>query len=157
MIIGLSHRARGPAVLRALLIGSAMIPLAIGIARAEPVDGPAAAAAPAPRGNASITGTISQAGSGDYLDGASVSIPALGLATAADRAGRFTLAGIPAGTHDVVVRYVGFPDARRSVTVTDAAVVLDVAMTIETNAAGDEIVVSGSRPIAESEIGRAHV
>ncbi|MBD8734576.1 TonB-dependent receptor [Sphingomonas sp. T1] len=151
MIIGLSHRARGPAVLRALLIGSAMIPLAIGIARAEPVDGPAAAAAPAPRGNASITGTISQAGSGDYLDGASVSIPALGLATAADRAGRFTLAGIPAGTHDVVVRYVGFPDARRSVTVTDAAVVLDVAMTIETSADGDEIVVSGSRPIAESE------
>ena len=69
MIIGLSHRARGPAVLRALLIGSAMIPLAIGIARAEPVDGPAATAAPAPRGNASITGTISQAGSGDYLDG----------------------------------------------------------------------------------------
>ncbi|MET4594744.1 MULTISPECIES: TonB-dependent receptor [unclassified Sphingomonas] len=147
MIIGLSHRSRGPVLLRALLLGCAVMPLASGIARAETKADPAGA----PRASGSITGVVSQQGSGDYLDGASVSIPALGLATAADRTGRFSLTGVPAGTHDVVIRYVGFPDVTRSVTVADAAVPLDVAMTASAPDADAEIVVSGSRPIAESE------
>ena len=152
MIIGLSHRASGPIFARALLLGSAMVPLATGIAHAAPIAQPAATpAAAAPRASGSITGTVSQAGSGDYLDGASVSIPALGLSTAADRTGRFTLSGVPVGTHDVVIRYVGFPDLTRSVTVTDSAVTLDVAMTLAAPEGDAEIIVSGSRPIAESE------
>ncbi len=159
MITDLSRRVRGRVFAHALLTGCALVPLTIATAHAERVDAAAAdtaaadTAAPAvaaPRAPGSITGIVTQAGSGDYLDGASVSIPALDLSAVVDRTGRFTLLGVPAGTHDVVIRYVGFPDARRSVTVAEAPVTLDVAMTVGAGE-GDEIVVSGSRPIAESE------
>ncbi|MEG8051855.1 TonB-dependent receptor [Sphingomonas aurantiaca] len=146
-----SRRIRGPVLAHVLLAGCALTPLTIATAYAGPI---AATPAATPRAAGSITGTVSQAGSGDYLDGASVSIPALDLSTVVDRTGRFTLVGVPAGTHDLVIRYVGFPDARRTVTVADAAVTLDVAMTADAPSdagEGDEIVVSGSRPIAESE------
>ncbi|SFO16929.1 TonB-dependent receptor [Sphingomonas sp. OK281] len=151
----LSNRVRGRVLAHALLAGSALTSLTVASAHARPN---AAAPAGAPRAAGSITGNVSQVGSGEYLDGASVSIPALDLSTVVDRTGRFTLLGVPAGTHEIVVRYVGFPDARRTVTVADAAVALDVAMTTAVGATagegageGGEIVVSGSRPIAESE------
>ncbi len=147
----LSNRVRGRVLAHALLAGCALSPLTIASAHARP---DAATPAGAPRAPGAITGTVSQAGSGEYLDGASVSIPALDLSTVVDRTGRFSLVGVPAGTHELVIRYVGFPDARRTVTVADAPVTLDVAMTTEVGAGageGAEIVVSGSRPIAESE------
>lgn len=143
----LSNRVRGRVLAHALLAGCALTPLTIASAHARP---DTATPAGAPRAPGAITGTVSQAGSGDYLDGASVSIPALDLSTVVDRTGRFSLVGVPAGTHDVVIRYVGYPDARRTVTVADDAVTLDVAMTAGGDEGG-EIVVSGSRPIAESE------
>ncbi|MGA1800044.1 TonB-dependent receptor [Sphingomonas sp. 4RDLI-65] len=143
----LSNRVRGRVLAHVLLAGCALSPLTIASAHARP---DAATPAGAPRAPGAITGTVSQAGSGDYLDGASVSIPALDLSTVVDRTGRFALVGVPAGTHDVVIRYVGYPDARRTVTVADDAVTLDVAMTAGAGE-GAEIVVSGSRPIAESE------
>jgi TonB-dependent receptor len=147
----LSTRVRGRVLAHVLLTGCALTSLTATSAYARP---DAATPVGAPRALGSITGTVSQAGSGDYLDGASVSIPTLELSTVVDRTGRFSLVGVPAGTHELVIRYVGFPDARRTVTVADAAVTLDVAMTTEVGAnpgEGDEIVVSGSRPIAESE------
>jgi TonB-dependent receptor len=142
----LSRRVGGRVLAHVLLAGCALTPLTIAAAHAALAD---AEPVGAPRAAGSVSGTVSQAGSGDYLDGASVSIPALDLSTVVDRTGRFTLLGVPAGTHDVVIRYVGFPDAQRSVTVAEAAVTLDVAMVGAGE--GDEIVVSGSRPIAESE------
>ncbi len=147
----LSTRVRGRVLAHVLLTGCALTSLTATSAYARP---DAATPVGAARALGSITGTVSQAGSGDYLDGASVSIPTLELSTVVDRTGRFSLVGVPAGTHELVIRYVGFPDAHRTVTVADAAVTLDVAMTTEVAAnagEGDEIVVSGSRPIAESE------
>ena len=141
MTIDPSRRFCGRLLVPALLLGCAVMPFTPGMARAE--------AAVEPRAGATIAGIVSQAGSGEYLDGASVAIPALGLATVADRTGRFELTGVPAGTHDVVIRYVGFPDVTRSVTVADASLVLDVAM--DAGDEGADIVVQGSRPIAESE------
>ncbi|GAA3718298.1 TonB-dependent receptor [Sphingomonas cynarae] len=102
----------------------------------------------------SVTGTVTQA-NGEYLDGASVAIPTLDRATVADRSGRFTITDVPAGTHEVVIRYIGFPDQRRTVTIADRPVTLDVRIDAATAGAGaadsDDIIVSGSRPIAESE------
>ena len=109
-----SRRIRGPVFAHVLLAGCALTPLTIATAYAGPI---AATPAAAPRAAGLITGTVSQAGSGDYLDGASVSTPALDMSTVVDRTGRFTLVGVPAGTHDLVIRYVGFPDVTRSVTV----------------------------------------
>ncbi|KQM63455.1 hypothetical protein ASE75_13555 [Sphingomonas sp. Leaf17] len=141
MTIDPSRRIRGRALVAALLLGCAAMPFTTAAAHAE--------TAAEPRAGGVIAGTVSQAGSGEYLDGASVGIPALGLATVADRTGRYELTGVPAGTHDVVIRYVGFPDVTRSVTVADTSVALDVAMGATDDSA--DIVVSGSRPIAESE------
>ncbi|MGK6324686.1 TonB-dependent receptor [Sphingomonas sp. DT-51] len=102
----------------------------------------------------SVTGTVTQA-NGEYLDGASVAIPALDRATAADRSGRFTISDLPAGTHEVVVRYVGFPDQRRTITVVGEPVTLDVRFAAVPDAGStadaSDIVVNGARPIAESE------
>ncbi|RXD07227.1 TonB-dependent receptor [Sphingomonas sp. UV9] len=155
----LSRRIRGPVLAHALLAGCALAPLTLATAHADPIGAIPIGANPvaAPRAPGAITGTVSQAGSGEYLDGASVSIPALDLSTVVDRTGRFSLVGVPAGTHELAIRYVGFPDARRTVTVADAPVTLDVAMSAAVGTdgvgagEGAEIVVSGSRPIAESE------
>ncbi len=146
----LSRRVCGRALAHALLAGCALTPMTIAAAHADVLPEPAnATPVGAPRAPGSLVGTVSQAGSGEYLDGASVSIPALDLSATADRTGRFELLGVPAGTHDVVIRYIGFPDAHRTVTMADAVVTLDVA--VAGAGEGDEIVVSGSRPIAESE------
>ena len=103
----LSTRVRGRVLAHALLAGCALTSLTATSAYARP---DAAAPMGAPRAPGAITGTVSQAGSGDYLDGASVSIPALELSAVVDRTGRFSLVGVPAGTHELVIRYVGFPD-----------------------------------------------
>ena len=67
---------------------------------------------------ASITGQVSNAATGNMLEGASVGIPTLGLAALTDVTGRFLLAGVPPGSHEVVVAYIGLEPARRQVSVT---------------------------------------
>jgi TonB-dependent receptor len=83
---------------------------------------PLLAALPATRaadsGSAVLTGTVSNAASGNLLEGARVAVPSLGLVALTDATGLFTLPALPAGTHEVVVTYVGLDAARASVTVT---------------------------------------
>ena len=66
---------------------------------------------------ATLSGTVSNTATGNLLTGAKVEIPALGLSTLADNTGRYVLAGVPAGTHEVVVSYTGLDAARQRVTV----------------------------------------
>ncbi len=98
---------------------------------------------------ATVSGTVTDA-SGGYLEDTTVDVPALGRTAVADRSGRWELRDVPAGTYEVMFRHVGFPDLPRALTVANAAVTLDVAMATSPDAAG-EVVVTGSRPIAESE------
>ncbi len=152
MTIRTAQPVRARLLARAVLLGCAAWPIAALAAPAAPSAADAVAADAAARGDGVLTGTITQAGSGEYLDGASVSIPALKLETVADRSGRYTLGGVPAGTFEVVIRYVGFPDLRKSVAFGAEPQTLDVALTAAGTEADDgEIVVRGSRPIAESE------
>ena len=145
------RRIGGRSFVQALLASGGYAAMMTGSVAAEtPVAvGRAPIAAPG-----SVTGTVTQA-NGEYLDGASVAIPALDRATVADRSGRFTINDLPAGTHEIVIRYVGFPDQRRTVTIADRPVTLDVRIDAATAATGgtdsDDIIVKGSRPIAESE------
>src|SRR5687768_7061190 len=55
----------------------------------------------------SIAGTVSNTATGNLLEGAKVEVPSLGLAALTDNTGRFVFSGVPAGTHDVVVSYLG--------------------------------------------------
>jgi TonB-dependent receptor len=76
----------------------------------------AAAAAPASLAG-TLTGNVSNAATGNLLEGVRIELPHLGLQAFTDNTGRFALAGIPAGTHEVVVSYVGLDPARRLVAV----------------------------------------
>jgi hypothetical protein len=64
-----------------------------------------------------ITGSVSNAATTNLLEGSRVEIGALGLSTLADNTGRYVLTGVPAGTHEVVVSYLGLDTLRRPVTV----------------------------------------
>ena len=84
----------------------------------------AAGAAPLQGQNTgTITGTVTDAESGQLLDGAQVHIPALGLGVLSRDGGRFTIEGVPAGTHELRAELIGHLDVVRTVTVTSGGIV----------------------------------
>ncbi len=66
---------------------------------------------------ATLSGNISNVATGNLLEGAQVSVPSLGLSTLSDNTGRYVLPALPAGTHDIVVTYVGLDASRATITV----------------------------------------
>lgn len=66
----------------------------------------------------SITGNVSNAGTGNLLEGARVELPALRLNVLTDETGRFLLNEVPAGAHEIVVTYLGLDTQRFTVNVT---------------------------------------
>ena len=70
---------------------------------------------------ATLSGNVSNLGTGNLLEGAQVAVPALGLATLTDNTGRYVLPALPAGTHEVIVTYLGLDSVRATVSVSDAA------------------------------------
>jgi TonB-dependent receptor len=72
-----------------------------------------AGAAPA----AVIQGTVANQNTGQFLERATVRVVGTGFQTLTEKDGSFRLAGLPAGTHAVVVSYAGLDDAQRTVTV----------------------------------------
>jgi hypothetical protein len=64
----------------------------------------------------SITGTVTDAATGDPVAGASVSLPGLQVTTGSD--GSYTLAGLPAGSYQVDVSAYGYQSRTQTVTVT---------------------------------------
>ncbi|MDO8540498.1 MAG: TonB-dependent receptor [Opitutaceae bacterium] len=85
------------------------------------VSGPAASNLHAQAGSAGgtgvITGNVSNVATGNLLEGVVIEVPQLRLSTLSDNTGRYTLAGVPAGTYEVVVSYTGLDSTRASVTV----------------------------------------
>jgi TonB-dependent receptor len=66
---------------------------------------------------ASITGSVSNTATRNLLEGAKVEVPALGLKALTDNTGRYVLTGVPAGTHDISVSYIGLDSSTGQVTV----------------------------------------
>ncbi len=64
-----------------------------------------------------ISGAVSNSATGNMLEGAAVELPQLGLRILTNNAGRYTLSGVPAGTHEVVVTYIGLDPMRQTITV----------------------------------------
>src|SRR4051812_4319982 len=81
---------------------------------AGPLYGPGAIAAE----TGVVTGTVSNTATGNLLEGAKVEVPQLGVTALTDNTGRFVLTGLPAGTHDVMVSYIGLDTTRGQVTLT---------------------------------------
>lgn len=107
----------------ALLLGGAAI-LAI---TAEAVCRPASAQ-PSPQMTGALQGTVRNE-AGDRLQGAIVRLPALGIDTATDPDGKFTIPRVPAGQHVVIVSYPGMRPSQIDVTVAaDTSEAVDVAL-----------------------------
>lgn len=64
-----------------------------------------------------LTGTISNAATGNNLEGARVELPKLGLAALTDNTGRFVISNVPPGTHELAVTYIGLDKMTKSVAV----------------------------------------
>lgn len=67
----------------------------------------------------SINGVVLDAASELAVTGAIVRIDALDRQALTDRTGRFVLGNLPAGTHELTTRYIGFAPIRLAVTVTN--------------------------------------
>src|SRR5688572_26344335 len=63
-------------------------------------------------GDSVISGNVSNAATGNLLEGARVEVPQLGVSTLTDRSGHFTLPNIAPGTHELVVSYTGLDPMR---------------------------------------------
>jgi iron complex outermembrane receptor protein len=66
----------------------------------------------------SIAGNVSNAGTGNLLEGARIALPALRLDTLTDETGRFVFDDVPAGAHEIVVTYLGLDTQKFTVNVT---------------------------------------
>src|SRR5262245_43008333 len=65
-----------------------------------------------------ISGTVRNAGTGEFLNGAEVRIVGADLVTTTQRDGRFTLSRVPAGSQRVRVFYTGLDPQESAVAVT---------------------------------------
>ena len=68
-----------------------------------------------------ISGTVSNAATRNLLAGARVEVLQLGRSALTDETGRFVLNGLPAGTHEVMVSYIGLDSTGAQVLVTEGA------------------------------------
>jgi TonB-dependent receptor len=70
-----------------------------------------------------IRGRVTATATGEYLQGAQVVLEGTGHTAVVDRSGRYRLVRVPAGTHSMLVRYIGYVAARTQVTVKPGEVV----------------------------------
>ena len=66
---------------------------------------------------ASLSGTVRNIATGNALESARVEVPTFGLSTLTDPTGRFVFSSLPAGTHGVVVSYIGLDSTRAAVAI----------------------------------------
>jgi hypothetical protein len=102
---------------------------------------------------ASVSGFVTDAGSGETLLLASVLLSGSGIGVATNNAGYYTLTGLDSGTYTLVVRYIGYREFRQEITLaTGEARRLDVALLPE-GFEIEEVVVTADRN-EEEEIRR---
>ena len=78
-----------------------------------------------------VVGRVLAARTSQAVAGASVMIEGTSIATTADTGGSYRLAAVPAGTHTVMARRIGYQPQRQTVTVTDGATAtLDFALEV---------------------------
>jgi len=93
-------------------------------------------------GNAKITGIVTDAMSGDPLLGTNVAIMGTSLGASTGLEGEYVIPNIPAGTHTIVFRYIGFKQIEQEVTLS-AGETLELNMELSPEAImGEEVVVT---------------
>lgn len=90
--------------------------------------------------------------SGTYLAGAEVRVEGSDVVSVTDSDGRFTLQRVPAGNQRIIASYFGYATSQTPISVTGgSAANVTIRMAPVATASDNDIVVRGSRPIAESE------
>ncbi|MEM6649907.1 MAG: TonB-dependent receptor plug domain-containing protein, partial [Pseudomonadota bacterium] len=98
-----------------------------------------------------VSGKVTDAVSGINLQGVLVRIPSLNLRESTDREGTFRFGRVPVGTHEVIITYQNRQSETRTVTVTSNQTEVITLALQDLGATDDEIIVRGTRPIADSE------
>ncbi len=103
-----------------------------------------------------ISGSVSDARTGEPLIGANVLVEGTRLGAAADLSGKFRVEHVPVGTYNIVARYVGYSPSTRRVTVGSGATVT-VEFKLNPTALGlSEVVVTGTGVATEKrQLGNA--
>src|SRR5574341_1825058 len=98
-----------------------------------------------------IAGKVVDAKSGDGLPGANVLVQGLEFGAATNPDGEFTIAAVPAGTHSVIARFIGYKSVIKQVTVSGGGIAeLNFSLS-ETALQLDEVVVTGTGVAAEKK------
>ena len=64
-----------------------------------------------------VSGSVSNAGTGDLLEGVRISLPDLGLTVFTDNTGRYSFPNVPPGAHQIVANYTGLDAMKLEVSV----------------------------------------
>lgn len=104
----------------------------------------AAAGAAAQAGAGSVAGRVTETRAGQGLAGTTVEVQGTALAATTGPDGRYRIAGVPAGTHVIVARRIGYVAVRQSVAVAaDRAASADFTLTASAFSL-EEVVVTGT-------------
>ncbi|WP_103020563.1 carboxypeptidase-like regulatory domain-containing protein [Salinibacter altiplanensis] len=90
-----------------------------------------------------ITGTVTEAETGDVLPGATVQVVGSGSGAATDGQGQYQISGVPAGEQTIRVSFVGYQASERTVEVADGETVRADFRLQTAQAQLEEVVVTG--------------
>jgi len=93
-----------------------------------------------------ISGTVTDADTGDALPGANVVVEGTMLGNATNQDGKYTISGVANGTHTVTVTFIGYTPVSKVVTVRSSNVTLDFAVEFA-NQALEQLEVFASRAV----------
>ncbi len=107
-------------------------------------------------GQGTLKGTVIESSTGDALPGAQVLLIALNMGAVSGMDGQYEVANVPAGTHRLEVRFIGYRTIRQDVTITSGeTTVLDVNLE-EAAINLDEVVVTGAGgPVEKRKLGNS--
>ncbi len=75
-----------------------------------------------------VSGTVTDADTGDALPGANVVVEGTMMGAATDQNGRYTISGVPSGTHTLTVTFIGYDEGSKVITVRSSDVTADFRM-----------------------------
>ncbi|MDZ4698210.1 MAG: TonB-dependent receptor [Rhodothermales bacterium] len=98
-----------------------------------------------------LTGRVLDTGSGEGLPGASVVILDINLGVATDVDGYYTIVGVPVGTYDIQVSFVGYPTQTVQGVDVNAGYTRELNFEMAPGVELDEIVVEYERPLIQKD------
>ncbi|MDO6810186.1 TonB-dependent receptor [Zobellia galactanivorans] len=96
-----------------------------------------------------ISGYVTESGSGEHLLGVSVYVPELKLGTTTNDYGFFSLT-LPEGNHEVIISYIGYGNEKRQINLSEDQI-LSIALKPSTQNL-EEVVVTADERIKESKV-----